>query len=205
MPRNTHFPIKTLSLLSLSALLASSVMADPAPQEQAHDSWSWSAHVGTMNIDSKTAKEQGVGDSAWAIGLAAEHYIGKSFLTVALGVDFIGYDDNYSFSQKTNKGNKKSDASAALMYIELGPRITFGKDNSNYFIAHAGASKMLSSDRGIGYCTDCYSENIDVNGGLYGALSIGRTFDHFDLGLQFQQYFSGDLDNSLRLRISSSF
>jgi len=36
-------------------------------------------------------------------------------------------------------------------------------------------------------------------------LGVGHSFDRFDIGLQFQQYFSGDLDNSLRLRISSSF
>jgi len=197
------FPTKTLSLLSL--VLASSVFADPAPKQQAYSGWSWSAHVGTMNIDSKVAKQQGIDDSAWTIGIAAERYSSDSSLTFVLGAEFIGYDDQYSFSQETNKGNKGSDASGALIYAEFGPRVPFGKDDSNYFIAHAGVSGMLNSERGISYCEDCYSEDIDVTGGLYGVLGVGHSFGNFDLGLQFQQYFSGDLDNSLRLRVSSSF
>jgi hypothetical protein len=203
MPRNISFSTKTLSLLSL--VLASSAFADPTPKEQSFSGWSWSAHVGTMNIDSKVAKQQGIDDSAWTIGLAAERYSSDSSLTFVLGAEFIGYDDMYSFSQETNKGNKGSDANGELIYAEFGPRVPFGKDSSNYFIAHAGVSGMLSSERGISYCEDCYSEDIDVTGGLYGVLGVGHSFGNFELGLQFQQYFSGDLDNSLRLRISSSF
>ncbi len=197
-----NLPTKTLSLLSL--LLATSAVA-ATPKEQAYSGWSWSAHVGTLSIDSKVAEQQGIDDSAWVIGLAAERYSSDSIMTITLGADFIGYGDNYSFSQNTNKGRKSSDASGALIYAEFGPRMPFGKDDTNYFVAHVGASGMINSERGISYCLDCYSEKIDVNGGLYGVLGVGHRFNSFDLGLQFQQYFSGDLDNSLRLRISSSF
>lgn len=204
MSRNTSFSAKTLSLLSL-ALASSAFAADPAPKAQAYSGWSWSAHVGTLSIDSKVAQAQGIDDSAWVIGLAAERYSSDSSMTFLIGADFIGYGDNYSFSQNTNKGEKDSDASGAMLYAEFGPRVPFGKDDTNYFIAHAGVSGMISSERGISYCSDCYSEDIEVKGGLYGVLGVGHRFDSFDLGLQFQQYFSGDLDNSLRLRISSSF
>lgn len=210
MSRTLHTPHKTLGLFALatsltSALVASSVMAAPAPQNQASSGWSWSAHAGNVNIDSKIAKSQGIDDSAWVIGAAAERYSSDSILTYVLGVDFIGYGDNYSFSQDTNKGEKSSDASAVMAYAEFGPKVSFGKDKLNYFIAHAGVSAILSSERGIGYCTNCYSEDIEVDGGLYGVLGVGHSFSRFDVGVQFQQYFSGDLDNSLRLRISSSF
>lgn len=203
MPRNIFFPTKTFTLLSL--IIASSAFADPTPKQQDYSGWSWSAHVGTLNIDSKIAKQQGIDDSAWVIGAAAERYSSNSNLTFLIGADFIGYGDNYSFSQNTNKGEKDSDASGAMIYAEFGPKVPFGKDASNYFIAHVGVSGILSSERGISYCENCYSEDIDVTGGLYGVLGVGHSFGNFDLGLQFQQYFSGDLDNSLRLRVSSSF
>ncbi len=198
-------PHKTLGLFLASALLASPVMADPAPQNQAYSGWSWSAHVGNLNIDSKVAKSQGIDDSAWVIGAAAERYSSDSILTYVLGIDFIGYDDKNPFPQNTTDGWKKSDASAAMVYAEFGPKVPFGKDKLNYFVAHAGVAGIFSSERGISYCTNCYSEDIEVDAGLYGILGVGHSFSRFDLGLQFQQFFSGDLDNSLRLRISSSF
>lgn len=205
MSRTLRTPYKSLSLFALGVLMASPLIAAPAPKEQAYSGWSWSAHVGNLNIDSKVADAQGIDTSAWVIGAAAERYSSDSILTFVIGVDLIGYGDNYSFSQDTNKGEKSSDASGAIVYAEFGPRMTFGKDNSNYFIAHGGVSGVFASERGISYCDGCYSESIDVKGGFYGVLGVGHTFNSFDLGLQFQQYLSGDLDNSLRLRISTSF
>ena len=205
MTLKTHDATKTFFLFALGSLLATPLMAAPAPKNPAYSGWSWSAHAGNLNIDSKTAEAQRIDDSAWVIGAAAERYSSDSSLTFVLGVDFVGYGDNYSFSQDTNRGEKSSDASAVMAYAEFGPKVPFGKDNLNYFVAHAGVSGFLSSERGIGYCTDCYSEDIAVDGGFYGVLGVGHSFDRFDIGLQFQQYFSGDLDNSLRLRISSSF
>lgn len=205
MLRNTHTPRKILTTLSLAALLGAPAIASAAPQEQAYSGWSWSAHVGNLNIDSDVAKAQGIDDSAWVLGAAAERFSSDSNLTFLIGVDLIGYSDNYSFSQDTNKGEKSSDASAAMVYAEFGPKIHFGKGDSNYFIAHAGISGIFSSERGIGYCSDCYSEKIDVKGGAYGVLGVGHSFSSFDVGLQFQQYFKGDLDNSLRFNISTTF
>jgi hypothetical protein len=205
MSRTLHISYKTLSLFALGTLLASPLMAAPAPKEQAYSGWSWSAHLGSMNIDSKVAEAQGINSSAWVFGAAAERYSSDSILTFVIGLDLISYDDYAEFRQNTTGGRKKSNASGGLGYIEFGPKVDFGKNNDNYFVAHAGLSAMFSSSRSIDYCSDCYSESIDVNGGFYGVLGVGHTFNNFDLGLQFQQYFSGDLDNSLRVRISTSF
>jgi hypothetical protein len=46
---------------------------------------------------------------------------------------------------------------------------------------------------------------VDVNGGFYGALGVGHTFGMVDLSLQFQQYISGDLSNSLRFKVATAF
>lgn len=202
---HTHLLRKTLSALTLGAFLASPAMAGAVQQEQSYSGWSWSAHVGNLNIDSKVAEQQGIDDSAWVLGAAAEHYSTNSSLTFLIGLDLIGYHDENPFPQNTTDGWKESDASGAMVYAEFGSKIPFGKDELNYFIAHVGMSGIFSSERSISYCSNCYSESIDVNGGLYGVLGIGHSFNNFDLGLQFQQYFSGDLDNSLRLNIATSF
>ncbi|RYY73781.1 MAG: hypothetical protein EOO52_17400 [Gammaproteobacteria bacterium] len=204
MAVNTQFVCKTLTGLILGALLTNSTLADQ-PKAPSYSGWSWSGHAGTVNLDSEVAKEEYVEDSAWVIGLAAERWSSNSNLTVLFGVDFIGYSDDLSFGQHTTDGWKKSDASAAMGYVEFGPRIPFGMDRTNYFVAHAGLSGIFSSERGISNCSNCYSEDIDISGGLYGVLGVGHNFGSFNVGVQFQQYFSGDVDNSLRVRVSSSF
>ena len=203
MTFSTRFIYQIPSFIA-GALLATQVMA-AEPKEPAYSGWSWSGHAGTLNLDSKVAYNEYVKDSAWVIGLAAERYSSDSNLTFVIGLDLIGYDDEASFRQDTTGGRKSSDASAVLGYVEFGPRVPFGVDKSNYLVAHAGLSGVFSSERGIDNCSNCYSEDIDINGGFYGVLGVGHSFGSWDLGLQFQQYFSGDIDNSLRLRVSSSF
>ena len=204
MAINTPRFCKSLATFLFGALLTNQALA-AEPREPVYTGWVWSAHAGTLNIDSDVAKEQYIEDSAWLIGLSAERYSSDSSFTFLVGVDFIGYSDELPFDQHTDDGWKESDASAATAYIEFGPKISFGIDNNNYFVAHAGVSGVLSSERSISYCRNCYSEDIDVSGGFYGVLGVGHSFGSFDIGVQFQQYFTGDIDNSLALRVSSSF
>ena len=204
MAINTPRFCKSIATFLFGALLANQSLA-AEPREPVYTGWIWSAHAGTLNIDSKVAREQFIEDSAWLFGLSAERYSSDSNFTFLVGVDFIGYSDELPFDQHTDDGWKESDAGAAMAYVEFGPKIPFGADQTNYFTAHAGVSGIFSSERSINYCRNCYSEDIDVSGGLYGILGVGHNFGNFDVGVQFQQYFSGDLDNSLRLRISSSF
>jgi hypothetical protein len=64
---------------------------------------------------------------------------------------------------------------------------------------------MLASERGISNCSNCYSEDIEIDGGIYGVLGVGQTLGSLDLSVQFQQYLSGDLDNTIRLKLSGAF
>lgn len=197
---------KILAGLTLATLMTSPLIAAAAPQqEQGYGIWNWAGHLGTLNIDSKVAREQGVDDAAFVFGGTAEHSRTDSILSFLLGLDFVSYDDNYNFSQDTNKGEKSSSASAMLAYAEFGPKIHFGADQSNYLITRVGLSTLFGSERSIDYCSNCYSESIDIDGGPYGVVGIGHSFGNFAIGLQYQQYFSGDLDNSLRFNVSTSF
>jgi hypothetical protein len=197
-------PIRALAVVFL--LSASWGAQADTNSTQGTSGWNWSAHIANLNIDSKVAQQQYISDSAFVFGGAAERYTDTSDFTLTLGFDFISYDDKGDFSQNTNKGTKSSDASAMMIFAEFGPKIYFAEDELNYFVAHAGISGIFGSERSIGYCSNCYSEDIDVSGGLYGVLGIGHSFtSSFDLSLQYQQYFSGDLDNSLRLKMTFDF
>lgn len=200
-------PLKKTALrnIALLALLCSPATTMAYTGQNSYSGWSLSGEIGTMNIDSEVANQQYIDDSATIFGFAAERYSSDSDFTFTVGLDFISYNDNNSFAQNTTDGYKSSDASAMLIFAEFGPKIRFGTDNSNYFIAHGGASHVFNSERSVSFCSDCYSEKIDVDGGFYGILGVGHSFNSFDLDLQYQQYFSGDFDNSLRLKLSFTF
>jgi len=203
----------TSCLLSASLLAAGAFAAAPSnnnPNNNDYTGWSWSGHVDHITIDSEAAAGQFIEDSATAIGGAAEYYSSKTENTLVLGVNFLFYRDNAEFAQFIEDywgdvDYTESDATAFMVFAEYGPKYRFGQDNMSFFTVRGGVSGMLYSERAISYCSDCYSEDIDIDGGVYGVLGIGQTLGSLDIGLQFQQYFSGDLDNSIRLKISGAF
>jgi hypothetical protein len=104
-----------------------------------------------------------------------------------------------------DEGYEESDANALMLFAEYGPKYRFGQDNMSFFTVRGGVSGMLASERSISNCSNCYEEDIEIDGGVYGVLGIGQTLGSLDLSLQFQQYLSGDLDNTVRLKLSGAF
>lgn len=205
---------RSIRLLPLCAALASlPALADPEYVSKTYgptSGWSWSGHVDKINIDKTAAAEQGIEDSLIAIGGAAEYYTGDSDMTLSIGLSFISYDDNAEFGQYVEDywGDgyySSSDASGGQAFIEYGPKYKFGANDQSFFTVRGGLSGIFFSERSISSCSNCYSEDIDIDGGAYGVLGIGQKLGYLDLGLQFHQYFTGDLDNGFRLKLSSSF
>ena len=201
------------AIISLSSTLA------VAHNQQADSGWSISGNVDHINIDHQAANRVDVmvAESATAIGIAGE-YVDAGSLTYAIGLNYIMYNDNNEFSQYVEDNwsddwdddwdsysYEESNANAFMLFAEVGPTIYFGADEMSFFSVRGGVSGIFDSTRAINYCSDCYSENINLDGGLYGALGIGRTLSSFDISLQFQQYFTGDIDNSLRLKMAFNF
>jgi len=203
----------TSSLLALSLCSALTQAATPTNRPAANaptSAWSWSGHIDHVNIDAEAAWLQGIDEGATAIGFAAERYTNESEMTLSLGASILLYNDNDEFAQYVrsywgNESYSESDASGLMLFAEYGPKYRFGADNLSFFTVRGGASAILGSERSISNCSNCYSEKIDIDGGVYGLLGIGQTFGSLDWGLQFQQYFSGDLDNAIRLKISGAF
>ena len=205
MPLTQFFSSQTLARIAFGTLLCSPLLATAAPEKESISGWSWSTHVSNLNIDSTVAKTQKVDDSTFVWGAAAERYTNDSDFTLSLGLDILFLKDKAGFTNNTNKGEKSSSASGGMFFAEYGPKIHFGDNKAHFFDARAGYSVSLGASRSISYCDGCDSEDINIDGGAYGILGIGHAFNSFDLSLQYQQYFSGDLDNSLRLKISTSF
>ena len=202
------------SLLASAAFAASpynsGTTSNNNPNNADYTGWSWSGHVDHVTFDKDAAAAQGIEGSATAIGGAAEYYSSRTENTLSLGINFLFYRDNDAFSQFVEDywgdiDYSESDANAFMVFAEYGPKYRFGQDNMTFVTVRGGVSGMLYSERAISGCHNCYSEDIDIDGGVYGVLGIGQTLGRLDVGLQFQQYFSGDLDNSVRLKISGAF
>jgi hypothetical protein len=200
--------LTTVLLGTSFTLFATTPQANPANAN--YTGWSWSGHVDHINIDKEAAFSQGIKDTAIAVGGAAEYYSSNSENTLSLGINVLFYRDNAAFGQYVDDywsgvDYEESDANAFMLFAEYGPKYRFGRDNMTFVTIRGGISGILASERSISNCRNCYSEDIEIDGGVYGVIGIGQTLGRLDLGLQFQQYFSGDLDNSLRLKLSGAF
>lgn len=201
------------SLAGLLALASFSVSAAEQYQTKIYgptSGWSWAAHVDRMKIDKKIATEEGVEPWFTAVGGAGEYYFDNSDTTLSLGLSIIFYDDNEAFSQVVRDYwgygyYSSSNANGAQAYIEYGSQYHFGRGDKSFFSIRGGLSSIFFSSRSINDCSNCWSEDIDVDGGAYGVLGVGHRLGPVDLGLQFYQYFGGDLDNGFRVKISSPF
>ena len=208
---NTFFARSILILCaSLFASSAFAANSNNNPNNAEYTGWSWSGHVDHINIDKQAAAEQWIKDTATAVGGSAEYYSSKTENTLVLGASFLFYRDNAEFAQYVEDywgdiDYSESDANAFMLFAEYGPKYRFGQDNMTFVTVRGGISGILGSERSISDCRNCYSEDIDIEGGVYGVLGIGQTLGSLDLSLQFQQYFSGDLDNSIRFKISGAF
>jgi hypothetical protein len=201
--------MKRLYSLAFSALVFLGLSAYAQQPQAPYSAWSWSGHLDHMTFDKEQAWREGIGDHATAIGFAAERYTNTSENTLSLGMSFIFYNDDDEFYQETcgydGCGYDESEADGLTAFIEYGPKTQFGADKLSFYTVRLGATGMLYSERGIPNCSGCYDEHIDIDGGLYGVLGIGRSSGYIDWSFQFQQYFTGDIDNVLRLKISSAF
>ena len=185
-----------------AALIAQAPAADETPR---YTGWSWSGDLGRLNLTKDAAAREYLYTDATVFGFGAEHYNSEDEFIFGFGLDFVSYNDAYPFQQLTNQGWKESNASGMIFYGEAGARIRLGVDEMNYLTVKGGYSATAATDRSIASCSNCDVIPIKIDGGLYGVVGIGHSFSSVDLALNFQQYFSGDFDNSITLKLSSTY
>ena len=171
-------------------------------------------YVESMSLDTEKAAQEGIEDSAWAAGCHGD-FFSNDRMTASYGIAFVQYDDNREFSQRVEVIDEfghahtrtlSSDASALLIYVDFGPRFTFGAGDSSYFSAKTGFSTFFDSERGIA-CGDCYSEDIDIDGGIYIQTALGHNFERYSIGFAYNQYLDDDkgVSDGLRFQVTTAF
>lgn len=160
--------------------------------------------LGKANFDSQTAREEGIGDSATMLRLMWEGQ--KSQLVYGAGMGIYLYDDKAEFSQLVEDSfgdvdNAESSATGITAIGEIGYAKPLNAQVS--MEAVGGVELMLSSDRSIGNCSNCYSEDIDIGGGLYVMPRIRfSSAGTFNFSLSYQHFLSGDIESTVAAHFS---
>lgn len=197
----------------LSFLLATVANAqDPSNNGPFDPSGTWAVGGGIEQVkfDRQQAAQEFIEDSATAIYFEGEYFFNRLFST-SFGMGFYSYDDNAAFSEWVEDWTgdddyTSSDASGVPVYAEAGYKQFFGADGRTYVTVRGGLSLMLASERSISNCSDCYEEDIDIEGGGYGAVGAGvRLGNSFLLGVHYKHFFSGDIDRATGLNLSYQF
>jgi hypothetical protein len=175
--------------------------------------WSYGAEFSSVSFDSDTALQEGIEDKALLIGLGV-NYRSSSFITSA-SLDFILYDDNEEFSQLVvgdgllNDGDvsvESSDASAIGFTLASGYEWKFGENDRASGILQGGLTGVFGSERSIANCSNCSTEDIDIDGGFFIGGKLGYHMESFSVGLSARQYLSGDgLSNVFGITFDTKF
>lgn len=197
------------AIVACAALGAKLAIADEASPAETAGKWEFSLGLASVAIDSEVAQQNAIDDSAIAIGLTADYDYGKYLATI--GFDLIGYDDNAGFRQRTTGGfggdqNSSSDASGMLLSVAGGPKWHVGKEAKTMLYVQGGYALMIGSERSIANCSNCYSEDIEVDGGVFAKAGVLQNVGKVGLGLFVTQFLTGDgIDGSFGLSISTNY
>ncbi|WP_199608841.1 hypothetical protein [Flocculibacter collagenilyticus] len=206
---------KTVLALLLSTAFASGQVHAEQDSSVEHDlsgEWGFTVTASAIGIDSEAAAKEGISDSAYTIGLTMD-YVKNSWITT-FGFDLAVYDDENEFSQDVvgtglyNDGDretKSSSANGAIFSIASGYQKLYGENQDTAVNMQAGFSIVGFSERSISTCTDCRSEDIDIDGGAFVKLSAVKSGEKFSVGAYIQQYISGDLGTAVGVQIGSRF
>lgn len=189
-------------LTALAGLLAAST---------AHGGqWNGGGYIGIVEFDSDAADAQGVDESAETMGGFAEFQT-DTLIAVSMGGEFVFYDDDEEFTAwveyeydwgDDDTGVESSDAYAMHLFGDIGPRWQFDR---GYASVAAGYSGAVYSERSITNCSDCPSEDIDLDGGGYAKAAAGFRAGVVNIGLMVRTFVSGDIDNEIYLTVGTAF
>jgi len=176
------------------------------PVDVFYPSWEFGGTLGILNIDDASASRELIDSEAYVFGGFAD-YVMESWM-ISLGLDFISYDDNAEFTQRTedffgDEDDSTSDANGFVIFAAVGPKWQFG---DTLLTVQGGYGHMFASERSISYCDNCYSEDIDIEAGLFGRATVRQNAGPVAIGLTFTQYLnSDDIDNQFALSISTAY
>lgn len=196
--------LKTSLFCALLCVAGTTQAEDTAPTSEVTTRWYGS--LGRISLD-EAVQNEGIDTSAMSWRIGGERQINRWLF--GGGISGFLYSDNASFSQDVENGwgsdsTADSSATAINLYFEGGYAHPL---NENVDLALlAGMELVMSSTRGIGNCTNCYEEDIDVSSGFYIQPRITYTFENnWFMGASYNLYQGGDVKNGLSFTVGAGF
>lgn len=199
--------------LFIAASVAATTNVFAQVNTSAPGEWRYGIGLGAVNIDKEIAEEELIDSSALFVGLYADYR--KNRWLTSIGMDFIVYDDSAEFFQ-TVEGNglfndgdistESSDANALLAHVATGYEWLFTEQQDVAVLLQAGYGHVFGSERAIPNCSNCRTESIDVDGGVFAKAAVTKDAERFTFGVYAQQFLTGDgFSNTLGLAFSTKF
>lgn len=198
----------TLIASALVLALANTAAAENLnDQELEVSTHGWVFGVGEAQIDKQTAFEERVGSSATYIQAGWQGQ--KNHLVFGAGLSIYMFNDKDSFSQDVENGwgdvsRESSSADGYGLYGELG--YSWMIKPQTIHLDLMGGLEMIWAERSIANCSDCYSEDIDVDSGLYVKPSMKFIAENgFFFNIAYTQYLSADFNSRINLAIGMDY
>lgn len=203
-----HFTLALLAMCSLSAV----AQETDVPSMATYTGWDFSGRVYVDQLDSEQATKEGVKDSVTTVQIAAD-YLTPTWKST-LWFDIALYSDERPFSQWvegsgwSNNGDisrESSSASGVLLGAATGPQWVFGADQRNVAYVQGGFDAMVQSTREIANCSNCYSEDINIDGGALVITGVERHGENWFMGANLRHHLSGDFKTGFGLTVGYKF
>ena len=155
----------------------------------------------TGSVDSAVARREGIGTRGWGgnLGFGVRvSDIGR--VGVEASAQYIS--DKNAFTQLTTGGTFRSTTTLYDISPYAGLRAPLGNVRAG---ANVGYS-LIFGTRTIQDCINCFSEGLNVDGGLYvePAVAFGRP-DSLQFGASYRVYLGGDAKNMIMLKVTRPF
>lgn len=203
------YKIISLTLGILTCMSASTVVAQGDMTPSLYKS-RWGVNAELINFDPDIAAASGISDSGFGIGVG---YAGeKGLFNFNIGASFFIIDDEDEFSQRVendwtgDESTEDSSIDAGSIYIDGGIQLPLS-ESGNFVLGLNAGYRYFDIDRGITYCSDCYSENVDIESTTYLKPFARFGFSDAISGTLAYYSYNGDkgADNSLQFSVDWNF
>ncbi len=166
----------------------------------------WRLSVDQLSLDSDKTASEGVDDSTIGLGLAID--IKRDHLVGGFGMYIGSIDDSRGFTQTVQDqyGNiTEADSTVSVLSF-------FGEFGGSYQLLNevfgelVAGYQTMSVDRSISNCSDCDSQDIPVDGGLYVKPRLKVALgEKYMLSASYMSYLSGDVTSGLVIGLEGRF
>ncbi|WP_196137494.1 hypothetical protein [Aliikangiella sp. G2MR2-5] len=164
----------------------------------------WSVSLGHLNLEEKNAFAEGIKDTAFYLRGAWEGNKDQLVYGAGLTIAFLSDNDSFSVVVEDYFGDvstASSDATAFGGFGEIGYSMPFESNNASFDIL--GGVELLWAERGITNCSNCPSEDINLDGGLYFKPRFRFfTSSTMAVSIAYQHYLSADIENGISVDFS---